>query len=290
VLAQMVHEQGGSGNRPEDPGNVAGRAPETGRGLGVERHAHVVCGGPSAKVEPLCVAWTCSERPIPPAAGPAELCQEDNCDHPQCRAYDERMERLTAEQERMIKRNARRSIRRWFQEYELPSMARQHHAVMSLARAHSTVRARGTTRAPSRRRTRTTCASRDDSSSGEDPPHPLALPRARSYGSRVLPHARAPDFSPLLLAICKSWNEGRLEMGEWQTRESYSFGRMLTAMRLNKGLRQEDLGELIGVSGTTIGRWERNEARPDVSVVMDLAEALEAPAYKLLAKWQVGRG
>jgi transcriptional regulator with XRE-family HTH domain len=79
-------------------------------------------------------------------------------------------------------------------------------------------------------------------------------------------------------------------MGEWQTRESYSFGRMLTAMRLNKGLRQEDLGELIGVSGTTIGRWERNEARPDVSVVMDLAEALEAPAYKLLAKWQVGRG
>ncbi len=78
-------------------------------------------------------------------------------------------------------------------------------------------------------------------------------------------------------------------MGNWQVRESYSFGRMLTALRLDQGLRQEDLGELIGVSGTTVSRWERNESRPDVNVVMDLADVLEVSASKLLSKWQAQR-
>jgi transcriptional regulator with XRE-family HTH domain len=41
-----------------------------------------------------------------------------------------------------------------------------------------------------------------------------------------------------------------------------SFGAALRVARLNEGLRQEDLGELLGVSASAVGSWELEKSTP----------------------------
>lgn len=52
-------------------------------------------------------------------------------------------------------------------------------------------------------------------------------------------------------------------------------GAQIAALRKNKGMTQNDLGERLGVTFQAVSKWERGETLPDVTLLVDLANVLE---------------
>ena len=57
------------------------------------------------------------------------------------------------------------------------------------------------------------------------------------------------------------------------------FGSILREYRLKAHLDQEQVGKACGVTGNAISNWERDVARPDVSLVPTLCNLLNIPLY-----------
>lgn len=47
-----------------------------------------------------------------------------------------------------------------------------------------------------------------------------------------------------------------------------TLGEQITTLRKKKGISQADLGKLVETSGDIIGRYERNEVKPSIEVVI----------------------
>lgn len=60
------------------------------------------------------------------------------------------------------------------------------------------------------------------------------------------------------------------------------FGDRLRVLRKMKDLKQEDVGELIGVSGSAVGSYERNTREPSLEMVGKLAESFNVTADYLI--------
>lgn len=56
----------------------------------------------------------------------------------------------------------------------------------------------------------------------------------------------------------------------------------LKVARVKKGLTQKELGELVGVSSSTLWRIETGKQIPKVDILLKLAEILEVSAEELL--------
>ena len=56
----------------------------------------------------------------------------------------------------------------------------------------------------------------------------------------------------------------------------------ISALRKNKGLTQNELGERVGVSFQAVSKWERGETLPDITVMPDLAKVLETSIDNIL--------
>ena len=50
------------------------------------------------------------------------------------------------------------------------------------------------------------------------------------------------------------------------------FGKRIKSLRLEKGLRQKDLGDVFGVSESTIGMYERGQRQPDPDTIKEFAK------------------
>lgn len=59
-------------------------------------------------------------------------------------------------------------------------------------------------------------------------------------------------------------------------------GRFIAERRKDKKLTQEKLGELIGVTYTTISKWERGVNAPDISVLNKLSDILDVSVSEIL--------
>lgn len=59
-------------------------------------------------------------------------------------------------------------------------------------------------------------------------------------------------------------------------------GEQIAALRKNKGITQNELGERIGVSFQAVSKWERGESLPDVTILPDLAKILETTVDYIL--------
>ena len=46
-----------------------------------------------------------------------------------------------------------------------------------------------------------------------------------------------------------------------------TIGSNIKRLRQNKGVTQEQLGEIVGVSSQAVGKWENESALPDISVL-----------------------
>ena len=53
------------------------------------------------------------------------------------------------------------------------------------------------------------------------------------------------------------------------------FGRNLCAERHRRGLSQEELGQLISMDGTYIGRIERAEVNPTLTTILAILKGLD---------------
>ena len=60
------------------------------------------------------------------------------------------------------------------------------------------------------------------------------------------------------------------------------LGKRICLARVQKKLTQSELGEMVGVSGTAIMRYEKGEREPKILLIRKIAEALGVPANSLL--------
>lgn len=68
----------------------------------------------------------------------------------------------------------------------------------------------------------------------------------------------------------------------------YNFGDILRSLRDKKGLTQVQLGELLGVQGTTISKYETNPNPPDGKTIRKISEKLGVSCDYLLGREPAG--
>jgi transcriptional regulator with XRE-family HTH domain len=66
-----------------------------------------------------------------------------------------------------------------------------------------------------------------------------------------------------------------------------TLGEHITALRKKKGISQAELGKAVGTSGDIIGRYERDEVKPSIEVVIKIADTLEVSIDYLVGKSNV---
>jgi transcriptional regulator with XRE-family HTH domain len=66
-----------------------------------------------------------------------------------------------------------------------------------------------------------------------------------------------------------------------------TLGEHITQLRKKKGISQAELGKAVGTSGDIIGRYERDEVKPSIEVVMKIADILEVSIDYLVGKTNV---
>ena len=60
------------------------------------------------------------------------------------------------------------------------------------------------------------------------------------------------------------------------------FGKRLKELRIEKGLSQQKLGELLGFCNQTISFWESGSREPDLDTLVKIAHYFEIPFEELL--------
>jgi len=66
-----------------------------------------------------------------------------------------------------------------------------------------------------------------------------------------------------------------------------TLGQRITSLRKKKKLSQGELGKLVETSGDIIGRYERDEVKPSIEVVIRMADALEVSLDFLVGKTEL---
>jgi transcriptional regulator with XRE-family HTH domain len=63
-----------------------------------------------------------------------------------------------------------------------------------------------------------------------------------------------------------------------------TLGGHITTLRKKKGISQAELGKAVGTSGDIIGRYERDEVKPSIEVVIKIADTLDVSIDYLVGK------
>ena len=61
-----------------------------------------------------------------------------------------------------------------------------------------------------------------------------------------------------------------------------TIGSRIAALRKTKSMKQEELAELLGVSGQAVSKWENDQTCPDISLLPQLAKILGVTVDELL--------
>ena len=60
------------------------------------------------------------------------------------------------------------------------------------------------------------------------------------------------------------------------------IGKFIAALRKEKGMTQEQLGEKLGVTNKTVSRWENGNYMPDVEMLSLLSEEFSVSTNELM--------
>ena len=60
------------------------------------------------------------------------------------------------------------------------------------------------------------------------------------------------------------------------------FGDKLCQLRKQKGLSQEEFGELLNVTRQTVSKWELGQSKPDTDKLMEISKVLNVDFNKLI--------
>lgn len=66
-----------------------------------------------------------------------------------------------------------------------------------------------------------------------------------------------------------------------------SFGERLKKVRIDRGLRQEDIGAIVHVGKSTVSQWENNIHVPDIETIVKIANYLNVTSDYLLGRTNV---
>ena len=61
-----------------------------------------------------------------------------------------------------------------------------------------------------------------------------------------------------------------------------NIGEFIKEIRLEKNLKQRELGKLVGVDDKTVSKWERGVYLPDITLLSPLSKALGVTVDELL--------
>lgn len=64
---------------------------------------------------------------------------------------------------------------------------------------------------------------------------------------------------------------------------SYIQGNLIRTLRERKGLTQQELGRLIGVTDKTVSKWENDRGLPDISLLQPLSHVLNISVQDILS-------
>ncbi len=64
--------------------------------------------------------------------------------------------------------------------------------------------------------------------------------------------------------------------------DRYKFGEFIYQKRKKKGLTQEEMGRILGVTNKAVSKWEVGETLPDITMLKPLADLLEVSVDELL--------
>ena len=62
-----------------------------------------------------------------------------------------------------------------------------------------------------------------------------------------------------------------------------TLGKRIAMLRRQRGLKQDDLANTLGVSAQAVSKWENDQTCPDISLLPKLAELLEVSVDELLS-------
>ncbi len=62
-----------------------------------------------------------------------------------------------------------------------------------------------------------------------------------------------------------------------------TLGKRISALRKEKGLKQEELAERLNISGQAVSKWENDQNCPDISLLPQLADILGVAVDELLS-------
>ena len=54
--------------------------------------------------------------------------------------------------------------------------------------------------------------------------------------------------------------------------EKRTMGSLMSALRKSKGMTQQDVADILGVSNKTVSKWECDDGCPDISTLPAIAE------------------
>ena len=63
--------------------------------------------------------------------------------------------------------------------------------------------------------------------------------------------------------------------------DQVKIGNFLKKLRKEKGITQEQLAEILNVSGRTVSRWETGNNMPDISILVDIADIMISAFLRL---------
>ena len=61
-----------------------------------------------------------------------------------------------------------------------------------------------------------------------------------------------------------------------------TIGKRIAALRREKGLKQDDLAQLLEVSAQAVSKWDHDQTCPDISLLPKLAQTLGVTVDELL--------
>lgn len=64
--------------------------------------------------------------------------------------------------------------------------------------------------------------------------------------------------------------------------DNNKVGRFIARLRKKKGLTQDELGNMLGISGKSVSKWERGLNMPDISLIYKLSEVFDVDLNQLL--------
>lgn len=64
--------------------------------------------------------------------------------------------------------------------------------------------------------------------------------------------------------------------------EKKTIGGFMAALRKSKGFTQQDVADKLNVSNKTVSKWERDESKPEISLIPAIAELYEVTCDEIL--------